>query len=470
MERLRIFTLPLLLAAVMLLPITSCEKIKDATDKVGEALNRTPEKPGPANQPDPTQILAEEPDAVMPPPPDPEEVRKAAIVINKEARVSILGYHDFTTDERPRSDMIINIDDFRDQLQQIKDAELPVISMREFLDWKQGEADIPAECVMITVDDGWKASHTLATDIMAKFGFPFTVFLYKNYVGVGGRSLTHDEIRDMIAKGGTIGSHSVSHSNMAKKGGKSADDYKEWLRVELEDSYQFLMDNFGETGGVVKIFAYPYGIYSDQIKEMATEYGYEAAFTVNGKKTTWDVDKLEVGRYIVHGTTLANFSPAMSFGGGSVSGAGRKLISESKNEDGEVEGPLVTMTPAKDAKVATRLPLIQMDLSKLNGVVADSISMRITGLGMAPHEYDPETGIVSYQLPMRLRTDSCGVMVQFKHSGSNDVEKIGWNFKVDQLAEYLSKENSLIVSPMKMTPPTENAKGQPVAQPTTAAN
>ena len=160
----------------------------------------------------------------------------------------------------------------------------------------------------------------------------------------------------------------------------------------------------------------------------------------------------------------------MSFGGGSVSGAGRKLISESKNEDGEVEGPLVTMTPAKDAKVATRLPLIQMDLSKLNGVVADSISMRITGLGMAPHEYDPETGIVSYQLPMRLRTDSCGVMVQFKHSGSNDVEKIGWNFKVDQLAEYLSKENSLIVSPMKMTPPTENAKGQPVAQPTTAAN
>ncbi len=459
-----------LLALLLALPLASCDKIESATEKISDALNRKPEQPGPANQPDPTLILADEPDVVMPPPPNPEDAAKMAIVINKEARVSILGYHDFTEDSNPRNDMIINIEDFRDQMNAIKEAELPVIGIRDFIAWKNGEADIPAECVMITIDDGWKATHTLAMNVLKEFEFPYTVFLYKNYVGVGGRSLTHDEIREMIANGATIGSHSVSHDNMAKKGGKSAEAYTEWLKVELEDSYQFLVDNFGDTGGVTKTFAYPYGIYSDQIKEMATEYGYDAAFTVNGKKTVWDVEPMEVGRYIVHGTTLANFNPALNFGGASVSSAGRKLITDSKNEDGEVQEALVQMTPDKDATIKNRLPRIEMDLSRLEGVVPESISMRITGLGMAPHDYDPATGIISYQIPQRLRGETCGVQVEFRHSGNKDPERIGWNFKIDKLAEYLSADATKIVEPKEVAPPRKNEKGQMVAQPTTAQN
>ncbi len=323
-------------------------------------------------------------------------------------------------------------------MQSIKDTELPVISMREFLDWKQAKGNIPEECVMITIDDGWKATHTLALGVLKEFGFPFTVFLYKNYVGVGGRSMTHDEIRELAANGGTICSHSVSHQNMSSRSGKSAEAYEAWIKEELEESHRFLVENFGDTGAVEKAFAFPYGIYNDQVLQMASDFGYEACFTVNGKKTDWETEDLEIGRYVVHGTTLANFDPALNFGGGNVTSSGRKLMTETKTEEGETEAPLVTVSPKDNSTISNRLPLIEVDLSRLEGVQPDSISMRISGFGKVPHHFDAATGKLTYQIPQPLRLEAYGVQVSFRHSGNADNEAIAWNFQFDRLAAYLS--------------------------------
>ena len=59
----------------------------------------------------------------------------------------------------------------------------------------------------------------IAMPILKEFEFPFTIFLYKKYVGIGGRSLTHQEIRELMAAGATVGSHSVSHISMINRGG-----------------------------------------------------------------------------------------------------------------------------------------------------------------------------------------------------------------------------------------------------------
>ena len=407
------------------LTLTGCEKAQPFVDKVTTALNR--ESPEPENKP--IKAIPVDP-ADIPPPPKPVKMEP---VINKEARVSILGYHDFS-EGRSTNDMILNIDHFRDQMQAIKDAELPVISMQQFLDWKKGKKDIPAECMMITIDDGWKATHTLAMDVLKEFGYPFTVFLYKKYIGVGGRSMTHNEIRELAASGATISSHSVSHKDM--RGGSD-----EWLRVELEESMDFLEETFGDTGAVLRTFAYPYGYYNDKVIEKAKKARYEACFTVNGKKTNWDTPDMEIGRYVVHGTTLANFEPALNFGSGNVTSSGRKLITESKSKDGKKEAPLVTLYPPMDSVIKTRLPKIEVDLSRLEGVQPDSISLRVAGLGRVPHTFEPTSKRVTYQIPQRLRLDSCGVQLSFRHAGNKDTESIAWNFKIDRVAEYISSED-----------------------------
>jgi peptidoglycan/xylan/chitin deacetylase (PgdA/CDA1 family) len=433
-------TLPLLTLAAALsagLFLTGCEKVKPYLETVKNALDRETEEEAAARKP-----LAE---AEIPPPPAPVKMEP---VINKEARVSVLGYHDFT-EGSSANDMILNVDDFRSQLQAIKDARLPVISMRQFLDWKQAKADLPAESVLITIDDGWKATHTLAMGVLKEFGYPYTVFLYKNYIGVGGRSLTRNEIRELAANGATLASHSVSHQNMSRRGGRSEADYDTWLRLELEESHRFLEETFGDTGAVVKTFAFPYGIYSDRALELARAFGYEACFTVNGKKTTWDDDNMVIGRYVVHGTTLANFDPALDFGGGSVTSAGRKLLAESRAETGEEQAPLVTVKPAANTVLGNRLPLIEIDLSKLGGVDPESMTLRVTGFGKVPHQFDTTTGLVTYQVPQRLRLDTCGVQLTFRHAGSEENEVIGWTFQIDPIADYLSSD---VTAPGKNDP------------------
>ena len=407
---------------------TGCEKAAPYLDTVKQALDRETEEEAAARKP----VV----EADIPPPPAPVKMEP---VINKEARVSVLGYHDFTEGES-NNDMILNIEDFRNQMQSIQDSKIPVISMRQFLDWKQGKADIPAEAIMITIDDGWRATHTLAMKVLKDFNYPYTIFLYKNYIGVGGRSLTHDEVRELAANGATISSHSVSHQNMSNRGGRSDEAYQAWLKEEIEESYHFLEQNFGDTGAVVKTFAFPYGIYSDRALELARGFGYEACFTVNGKKTTWETEDLEIGRYVVHGTTLANFDPALDFGGGNVTATGRKLLADAKAPEGEAAEPLVTVKPTPNSTIGNRLPLIEVDLSKLNGVAPDSILLRVAGFGRVPHTYNPANGLVTYQIPQRLRLDSCGVQLTFRHAGSKENEVIGWTFQINKLADYLSSD------------------------------
>lgn len=425
----------LLACGVAAMPFfSSCEKAAPYLEKVKQTLDRETTAEGDAAADAAAEAVAE---AYIPPPPAPVKMEP---VVNKEARVSILGYHDFT-DGTSSNDMILNVEDFRRQMQSIKDSELPVISMREYLDWKQGKANVPEECVMITIDDGWKATHTLAMGVLKEFGYPFTVFLYKNYIGVGGRSMTHEEIRELAANGATISSHSVSHQNMSSRSGKSAEEYEAWIKDELEESHNFLVETFGDTGAVEKTFAFPYGIYNDQVLQLANDFGYEACFTVNGKKTTWDTEDMEVGRYVVHGTTLANFDPALNFGGGNVSSSGRRLMSESTSENGKKTSPLVTVYPADNSTIGDRLPVIEVDLSKLEGVEPDSISMRISGFGKVSPTFDPATGKLTYQIPQRLRLEAYGVQVSFRHGGSSDNEAIAWNFQLDRLADYLSGTN-----------------------------
>ncbi|MDF1752906.1 MAG: polysaccharide deacetylase family protein [Verrucomicrobiales bacterium] len=412
---------------------TSCEKVDPYVEKLKRVLKRDEAPKQVVGLPDEEKITH------VPPPPEPVKMEP---VINKKAKVAVLGYHDFTESRRP-TQMIINIRDFRAQMQAIKDAELPVISMRQFLDWRQSKKDIPPRSVMITIDDGWKDTHTLAMPVLREFNYPFTVFLYQKYVGVGGRSMTHGEIHELIEAGGTVCSHSVSHRNMAKPPGRSTEEKNAWLTSELEDSHNFLAQLFPE--GIMKTFAYPYGIHNDQVVEMARNFGYEACFTVSPGKAAWDTDLMTINRFIIHGNATSTFDNAINFGNGGATSAGRKLLTEQRDkETGEVQGPLIEVYPPNGSKVKNRLPRIEVNLSALDNIQSESIAMRISGLGMVPHHFNKESKIISYQVPQRLRLDSYGVDVSFRHSGNRDKELIGWNFSIDKKSEYLSPDTTFL--------------------------
>jgi peptidoglycan/xylan/chitin deacetylase (PgdA/CDA1 family) len=359
--------------------------------------------------------------------------------INKSAQVAILGYHDFTTG-RSTNPMVIPVMKFREQMQALRDAKLPVISMEDFLAWRRGEKNLPPQSIMITIDDGWKSVYQLAFPVLKEYGYPFTIFLYKNFVNGGGRSMTTAEITEMMRAGGAVGCHSVSHpfpADFKRRAKTSVEEYEAFVAREFTESRTFF-----ETLFAVKVptFAYPGGYFtSEMVQRGTTEWRYEALFTCNPTRTTWNTPAGEIGRFIVYGNDPQdrNFRAATNFSGSSSEPLGRQLLGGQIGDDGTPEAPLVIVSPAENETVTRRQPVIQVELAKLSEIILESVSMRIAGFGTVPAVYDPDKKMIRYQPIQRFRTPEVNVTVRLRRVGEAKDDVISWQFFINQKALYL---------------------------------
>jgi peptidoglycan/xylan/chitin deacetylase (PgdA/CDA1 family) len=431
--------IPICLLAALLLPATSCKRIEAKLDRLARAAGITAEsspqaktKPAePVLTPEQQAIEARVLNSAIFEAAKPEEAAPKAIAfeLNKSAVVAILGYHDFR--ERGGSPMIIAAPKFREQMQAIKDSGIPVISLSDVLAWRKGQKNIPEECIVITMDDGWEGVHTYAYPVLKEFGFPFTAYIYKKYVNIGGRSMSWDQIKEMMKNGCEIGSHSVSHESLRLKKGRKEADHQIWVLGELKDSKDYLEKNLGIT---CTSFAYPFGIFDDSTSETALQVGYETLVTVNNQKVTWDTPMGKMGRYIIHGESDTNFKLATSFRGRGDVSSNHFLVANAKDDKGN---PLVELKPLPEELITERQPLIQANLKGLGEVVPESVRMRIGGLGIVPAHYDRATMTVTYQMPYKLRREDCAVTLNFKRTADQQDEVVNWRFKVNLAAAYV---------------------------------
>ncbi|QIF02618.1 polysaccharide deacetylase family protein [Roseimicrobium sp. ORNL1] len=433
-----LFHLATLLALAGLLMLApSCEKLK-------ELLPKQPPKqeapPAPVENP----LTAEEEqlqkgmegDNVFSAKVDFGEVPKALpFELNRSSVVSILLYHDFV-ERIPRNEMMVSKGVFRAQMQALKDANIPVIPMSDLLAWKKGEKNIPEAAVVITLDDGWVGVHEIAYPILKEFGYPFTLYLYKKYVGGAGRSMTVAQIKEMLANGGELGSHSVSHQAMAQmRRSKSPEQYQAWLHEEIHESKRWLEETFQLP---CRTFAYPYGDKNADIVKQVMEAGYDAAVTVNPQKLNWDTHSGELPRFTQLGDQDANFRVATNFyGGGKSISDSRFVKTDAVNEQGE---KLVTLKPEPNTTITDRLPVIEANLSKLGPIIPESLVLKVGGFGTVLARYDPATQVVSFRMPQKIRLETCNVMLSFRRVGADKDELVSWQFKVDKKAAYLPQQ------------------------------
>lgn len=432
----------ILLAALALGSLPSCKRIEDKLRRLAEQSGVSPKAEVPDKPAEPVLTPEEQAiekklqesamlDAAVP---EPEEPQAPEFELNKSSVVAILGYHDFR--ERGGSPMMISAPKFREQMQAIKDSKIPVIALDDVMAWKRGEKNIPEESIVITMDDGWEGVYQHAFPVLKEFGFPFTVYLYKKYVNIGGRSLSWAQIKEMMASGCSVGSHSVSHENLKKrpKNAAAEADYQQWVLTELKDSREFLEQN-------LKIkctsFAYPFGIFDESVMETGLQIGYESLVTVNGQKVTWDTPNGKLGRYIIHGDSDTNFKLATSFRGRGDVSANKFLLADAKNDKGE---QLIQLSPMPDAVITDRTPVVEADLSKIGTIMPESIKLRIAGVGTVPASYDPATFKVRYEFPYRLRREECALSLTFQRTPAQPAEVVSWRFKIDLAAAYLPAE------------------------------
>ena len=364
--------------------------------------------------------------------PTPDPVQNLEIP-DDGIRVSVLGYHDFSETERETA-MRIRTSKFRKQMEVIRKMEIPVIPMSDFIAWKNEGKTIPSKAIVITLDDGWKSVYTEAFPVLKEFGFPFTLYLYKDYVDGGGKALTTAMIKEMMANGATIGSHSSTHpfpqtvKRYRKMGGEN---YNTFLDKEMAESRRFLEEKFKT---VASTYAYPGGYFTEEMLTKADEVGYTHLFTVLPGKVKRSLPNNILPRYIVLGDHDRSFEFALSF-----------RDSGSSLPPGTVAGLMKELAhpvlPQPGAIINTRLPKISVDLSAVEDIDPTTLKMSIAGFGEVPANYASEQKSFVWRVNRRLRQPVCQVQVTWKDMAGNETETpLKWSFQIDREAAYLPDE------------------------------
>ncbi len=331
-----------------------------------------------------------------------------------KSQVTILGYHRF---ENPAKDpLAITTKAFREQMQALKDAGITVISMADFLAWRKGEKEIPERSALITIDDGYNCTYHEAWPVLREFGYPFTFYVYGNYISAGGRSITWEQLAEMRDAGVDIGSHSISHDNLVRPKRAKGQDYLTWLTNELKGSKELIESKLGVS---VRTFAYPYGVSNAKVQEVGLEAGYEALFTVVGQKVGRDAPAAAIGRYVIQSDKPEIFRMAANFG------AAKGVVASAA-------GPGIPVVPAHGSTLVEDPSLIQVDLSGMGKVDPKSVTLRISGIGQVSPSFDPVTGLISYRLQERLHHRDIQVVASARIDGRK--VDTAWQFRLDPAA------------------------------------
>jgi peptidoglycan/xylan/chitin deacetylase (PgdA/CDA1 family) len=212
---------------------------------------------------------------------------------------------------------------FAKQMAYLAENGYRVISLSQLGAHLSGSAGpLPANAVVVTVDDGWRSTLTEVAPVMRRYGFPFTAFIYPRFIGNGGSSLSWNDVRTLMRGGADIQSHTYSHAFLTRRRqrSRSSAQYAEWLRHELRGSRAVIEK---EIGRPVKFLAYPYGDYDTNVARAAAAAGYSAALTCNEGPIVAGADAYRLRRFAIDRTTT--FEQFRNYVGRS--GAGVKAVS-----------------------------------------------------------------------------------------------------------------------------------------------
>ncbi len=360
---------------------------------------------------------------------NPYEITKSdrPLVDRERTRVSILGYHDFSR-TREATQMCLNTDEFRRHLEYIRKEGLAVISMQEFLEWRHGKRKLPAHCILITIDDGWRSVYTDAYPILKEFGYPFTIFLYTDFISGKGDSMSKAMIQEMQQNGATVGSHSATHAYPSewKEASKNGIELMtRMLEKEIKNSKTTLDKNFG----TVNTYCYPGGFVMEEMLEKMPSYGYSAAFTVLPGKVSVQEDTWQIHRYIVFGNDDNRiFNLAMDF---------RMADSSTAVSAGMIPGtlpptlapPPFTVYPVPKSIVTDDNIEIKAQLSRMPAINLESVQMRVSGYGLVPAKVDKLSRTLSWTPPSRVYLNNLSVHLTWKTT-DNKSHQTQWSFQV----------------------------------------
>jgi peptidoglycan/xylan/chitin deacetylase (PgdA/CDA1 family) len=121
--------------------------------------------------------------------------------------------------------------------------------------------------VLLTFDDGTEGQMTRALPVLRRLGFKATFFVMTVVLGKEGW-ITRPQVRSLDREGMTIGAHTWDHHAVTDLG---PDDWS----TQIDEPKRALERIVGHP---VRLFAYPFGLWSSAAFPHLEEAGFSAAF------------------------------------------------------------------------------------------------------------------------------------------------------------------------------------------------
>jgi len=187
----------------------------------------------------------------------------------------------------------VSPENFEAQLEWLKENGYETLKMADLSDPKKKVlSEIYAtnkKPVVLTFDDGYLDAYTDAYPILKKYDFTGTFYIIKNFVGKD-RYMNQTQINKMEQNGMEIGSHTLSHPNLAiSSPGK--------VRKELAESIT-----------ESKVLCYPSGRYNQEVIDLVKEAGYANAVTTKYGIVNESSNPYELPRVRIENILLENFA------------------------------------------------------------------------------------------------------------------------------------------------------------------
>lgn len=196
---------------------------------------------------------------------------KPTIDVLTQERLPILVYHivrpSYPSDSDEVKKFAITPELFDEQLTYLDSAGYTVIPLQSLENHLLRGTPLPPKPIVITFDDGWSDQYTYALPVLEKHKLTATFFVFSNAIGRKG-FFTWGELKNMMAKGMTIGSHSVTHPYLTKISNDTE------LEREIVHSKEVLEEKLGTP---ITEFAYPFGQYDTRALALVKKAGYVSA-------------------------------------------------------------------------------------------------------------------------------------------------------------------------------------------------
>ena len=182
----------------------------------------------------------------------------------------VLVYHHVSNDT-PASTSVTP-ESFEAHLTYLAENDFKVLPLTEILNTLRRGKPLPANTVAITFDDAYQSVHDTAMPLLAKRGWPYTVFVNTEATSrTSSLYMDWEDLRRVLNNGGDVQNHSHSHDSLAfTKPGESEAQWQKRVRSDIGRAQTLIKDNLGIEPSLI---AYPYGEYSEPLQSLVAELG-----------------------------------------------------------------------------------------------------------------------------------------------------------------------------------------------------